>query len=177
MKKPIQMLVALLYLASCKPVELKYMDNPGKNVVMHTDSTTIRAQVQQENLLVLLKMENTYYWFDKGSINKSQGAYAGKVLHGQFRIYSRETKRPLQSGRFNRGLKTGRWLNWNNSGMLRQSELYKDGHLNGPLLKYDSLGIPVDTLKFRNGRLLIKTNTSDSAGWFSRIKRFLKRSK
>jgi len=177
MKKQIQLWAMLLCLLSCKPAELRYMDNLGRKIVVHTDSTTVRAELQAEGLLILPKIEQTYYWFEKGKINSTQGAYSGKVLHGQYRVYDSESKRPLVSGKLNRGLKTGRWLNWTATGILKQSELYQDGLLNGPMVRYDSLGKPADTLKYKHGQLVLKRIQIDSAGLFSKIKRFLKLSK
>jgi len=175
MKRTVQLLLLLLlWLASCKPVELRYMHNLGTHVVIQADTVTIQMEVQRKGLLIPPKTGNTYYWFENGRINSSQGAHSGKVLHGQFRSYSVGTKRLLLSGRFKRGLKSGRWLLWNTWGQLKQSETYKDGHLNGFVIKYDSLGRPIDTLKYRKGLLVMKKTSLDTTGLFSRVKKFLK---
>src|SRR5215217_588167 len=156
MKKLIQLIAVIVWLVSCKPAELQYMDNLGRKVTMHTDTTLIRAELQREGMLILPKIEHTYYWYEKGRVNYSQGAYSGKVLHGQYRAYDRQTKRPLQSGKFNRGLKSGRWLTWNLNGLLEQAEIYSEGQLDGPLVKYDGLGNPSYTLKYNHGLLVIE---------------------
>jgi hypothetical protein len=175
MKKLIQLAMMLLWLSSCKVAELRYMDNLGRQVVLHTDSTLVKANLQKQGLLVLPSIQYTYYWFEKGKISSSQGAYSGKVLHGQYRVYDRESKQLMESGKFYKGLKNGRWLIWNTTGMLSRSEIYKAGQLNGMLVKYDSLGRAADTLKYRRGHLLperIKA-ASDTTGLFRRVKRFL----
>jgi len=179
MKRHLRILALLTITASCKPVELKQMNRLGRTVVMHTDSTTVRAETANKGLLVLPKIENTYYWFENGRVNHSQGAYSGKVLHGSFRVYSLATKRPLESGRFRRGLKNGRWLSWGNTGLLSRSAIYHNGQLQGPAVIYDSLGRPADTIKYRHGHLVelrptAKKEGADSTGLFGRIGRFLK---
>jgi hypothetical protein len=174
MKREIRVLLSVLLLVSCKPMELNQLDLMKRRVVVQRQATTIRAELQDEGMLILPKMENTYYWFEKGNINSSQGAYSGKVLHGQFRVYDRETKQVLESGKFRKGLKNGRWLFWNDTGLLKRSEIYNDGTLDGMTLKYDSLGKPVDTLRYNSGVLVLKKTKSDSTGLFSKVKRFFK---
>jgi|GEM_PF-5090454 len=174
MKKQLQLFLALLCLAACKPAELQYMDQLGRQVVLQRDTATIYAGLQKEGMLVLPKIEKTYFWYEKGRINSSQGAYSGKVLHGQYRLYDRTSKRPLESGKFRKGLKTGRWLHWRSSGQLLRTEIYTDGLLNGNLIRYDSLGRANDTLHYRMGSLLPEKarRPADSTGTFSKIKRF-----
>jgi len=175
MKREISVLLCVLMLASCKPVELKQIDLMKRRVAIQRETTTVRAELQDEGMLILPKMENTYYWFEKGTINSSQGAYSGKVLHGQFRVYDRETKQVLESGKFRKGLKNGRWLLWNSTGLLKRSEIYNDGNLAGMTINYDSLGKPADTLKYKNGVLVIKKLSAvDTSGFISKVKRFFK---
>jgi hypothetical protein len=178
MKREIKVLLAVLMLASCKPMELKQLDLMKRGIVIQGPATTIRAELQDEGMLILPKMENTYYWFEKGNINSSQSAYSGKVLHGQFRVYDRTTKQVLESGKFRRGLKNGRWLLWNSTGLLKRSEIYNDGNLDGITINYDSLGKPADTLKYKNGALITKKASAiDTVGFISKVKRFFKKKK
>lgn len=178
MKREIKVLLGVLLLVSCKPMELKQLDLMKRKIVLQRPATTIKAELQAEGMLILPRMEHTYYWFEKGLINSSQGAYSGKVLHGQFRLYDRETKQVLESGKFKKGLKNGRWLSWNRTGLLKRSEIYDDGVLNGLTIRYDSLGKASDTLKYKNGALIVKKALAvDTAGFISRVKRFFKKKK
>jgi hypothetical protein len=178
MKREIKVLLGVLLLASCKPVELKQLDLMKRGIVIQRPATTVRAELQDEGMLILPKIENTYYWFEKGTINSSQGAYSGKVLHGQFRVYDRTTKQVLESGKFRKGLKNGRWLLWNNTGLLKRSEIYNDGILDGITIKYDSLGKASNTLKYKNGALITKMASAvDTSGFISKVKRFFKKKK
>jgi len=168
-------------MASCKPQELRYMDRLGRDVVLHQDDITVQLQLQRAGMLVLPEMEHTYYWYDKGRVNGSQAAYSGKVLHGLYREYDRAHKRLLVSGRFHKGLKQGRWLSWNATGRLKQAEIYRNGELNGPVVKYDSLGRPANTLNYRNGilreRRLADSHPADTTagkGWLGRLKSLFK---
>ena len=166
---------AMMLLSACKPLELRQVEAMKRSVVVHTATTTVKANLQKKGALIFPKLEHTYYWFEKGKINSSQGAYSGKVLHGQYRVYDRASKQLLESGKFFKGLKSGRWLIWNNTGSLGRSEIYKDGQLDGMYVKYDSLGRASDTLSYRKGNLLPEKATmpKDTSGVFSRIKRFL----
>ncbi|WP_276090981.1 hypothetical protein [Pedobacter sp. JY14-1] len=168
-------------MASCKPQELQYMDRLGRDVVLHQGDITVQLQLQKKGMLVLPEMAHTYYWYDKGKVNSSQAAYSGKVLHGLYREYDRAHKMLLVSGRFHKGLKQGRWLSWNAAGRLRQAEIYRDGELNGALVKYDSLGRPADTLNYRNGVLRERrpvdshpADTTARKGLFNRLKAIFK---
>ncbi|MES2457419.1 MAG: hypothetical protein V4594_17820 [Bacteroidota bacterium] len=177
MKGNIKLLALLSLFAACKPIELKQLDLMRRDIVVQQDEQTIRAQVQSEDQVGQPKLAYTYYWFEKGRIGNTQGAHSGKLLHGTYAVYDRSSKQPLESGTFDKGLKNGRWLSWNTSGVLKECHNYRHGLLNGPLIRYDSLGKPVDTVKYRNGTILVAKIRKDSTGWVYKIKRLFKKKK
>lgn len=175
MREKLLILLGVVVLWGCKPMELKQVEGLNRQVTLHGPDVLIKAHLQKEGMLILPKIENTYYWFEKGKISSSQGAYSGKVLHGQYRVFGQYQKQLVESGKFYKGLKNGRWLYWSATGLLSRSEIYKNGRLNGILVKYDSLGMPLDTFTYRNGQLRPEKVAlrSDSTGLFKRVKRFL----
>ena len=139
-----------LCLTGCKPVELRYMDTLGRKVVIQRDTLSIQAGLQKEGMMIRPKIENTYYWYENGRINSSQGAYSGKLLHGNYREYDRSTKQLLVSGEMRKGLKEGKWLSWNESAQLQLVASYK------------------------RGKLKLKSDSTDTSGLFYKIRRLLK---
>jgi len=139
----------IVVLPCCKPIEIKQFEELTSRAVIHTDTSTIDIKLQDEQSGSRPKTGRTYYWFAHGKINTSQGYRAGKLLHGAYAEYDRASKKPIVSGTFNKGLKTGRWLSWEKDGSLKEVKFYRKGKLNGPLVKYDAAGHPLDTLKYK----------------------------
>ena len=164
------LVVSLVLLVSCKPLELTEINLARNAVTIQVADTTIKAGVQ--DVQTATSLGYTYYWFENGKINKSQGAYTGKLLHGQFKSYHTASKRLLELGMFDRGLKIGSWLSWYDNGNLRRKSEYTHGLMDGSTFLFDSAGKPSDTLKYRKGQL--KVSRMDTLGIYQRIKKFLK---
>ncbi|RYY12567.1 MAG: hypothetical protein EOO04_33405 [Chitinophagaceae bacterium] len=169
MKGKMILWLGLSVLFACKSMEVNQIDLIKSGIVVHVADTTIKAHVHEGK--VDANLEYTYFWFDKGHINSSQGSYSGKLLHGHFKSYHSQNKKLLTSGMIEHGLKTGKWLRWYENGNLKQRTDYKNGLLDGSAVLYDSSGKPTDTLKYRNGLLRVKT--TDTIGIYNKIKRFL----
>lgn len=172
-------IAALLILAlpCCKPVEVKQAEDITLKAVVHSDTSTINLRLAKGEPSPKTNASSTYYWFAHGKINTAQGYHAGKLLHGPYVEYDRATKKPIASGAFAKGLKTGRWLSWQKDGTLKEIKFFKGGELNGPLVKYDVAGNPKDTLKYKGGKMVLKqVESADSleVSVLSRIKRFIK---
>ena len=165
-----RILFVMCLLTACKPMELKQIDLIKNRVLVHVADTTIRAELLDG--VVTTDLRYTYFWFANGKINSSQGAYSGKLLHGQFNSYHSDTKKLLASGLYDHGLKKGNWLAWYDSGNLKKSRHYKNGLLDGRAVLYDSAGKPADTLKYRKG--LLKVKKVDTVGIYHKIRRLLK---
>jgi antitoxin component YwqK of YwqJK toxin-antitoxin module len=144
----------ILMLPCCKPIELKQFDQLGYKAVVHTDTSTMNLELYDGHNSSKKDLNSTYYWFEHGKINSAQGYYSGKLLHGEFVEQDRATKKPITSGSFSKGTKTGRWMSWKKDGSIKEVKFFKKGKLNGPLVKYDSNGYPVDTIKYKGGKLV-----------------------
>lgn len=169
MRVHLRILLVGLVLASCKPVELRQTELLNRKIFTHTVDQDIRAELQEMDQKLSPKSDRSYFWFGKGRINQTQGGYSGKLLHGEYIVFYKGSKKMAEQGRFEQGLKTGPWLSWNGNGLLKEKSFYKSGFLNGPLVHFDSLGKPLDTLKYRKGMLVVKKASTDTAGFFSRI--------
>jgi hypothetical protein len=172
-------IVALLIvvLPCCKPMELKQLEELTSRAVIHTDTSTIDIKLQDEQSGSRPKADRTYYWFAHGKINASQGYQAAKLLHGTYAEYDRVSKKPIASGTFNKGLKTGRWLSWEKDGSLKEVKFYRKGKLNGSLVKYDATGQPLDTLKYKGDEVMPnKSEPADSTkvSILEKMKSFIK---
>lgn len=170
MKGKIILLLGLSLLVACKPMELKQIDLMKNRVMLHVADTVIKAELIEGKTSTDLR--HTYFWFENGRINSSQGAYSGKLLHGNFKSYYSESKRLLVAGQFDHGLKTGSWLSWYGNGNLMQRRMYKDGMLDGFFVQYDSSGRAVETLKYRKD--ILKLKKTDTIGFYQKFKRLLK---
>jgi antitoxin component YwqK of YwqJK toxin-antitoxin module len=159
-----------LGLVACKPMELDHLSLIKSGVTVQVGDTTVKAGVQ--DIFTDTKLNRTYFWFANGKINHSQGAYSGKLLHGQFKSYHSVSKKLFSMGTFNRGLKAGSWLSWYDNGNLRENAGFKNGLMDGLIVRYDSSGRPSDTLKYKNG--LLKVRQTDTVGFYKRVKQFLK---
>lgn len=170
MKGKTILLLGLSLLAACKPMELQQIDLLKNRVMLHVADTVIKAELTE--VKISADLMHTYFWFENGRINSSQGAYSGKLLHGNFKTYQSGSKRLLVAGQFDHGLKTGNWLSWYRDGNLMQRRMYKSGLLDGPFVQFDSSGRPVDTLKYRKG--VLKVQKTDTIGFYQKFKRLLK---
>jgi len=165
----------VLVLTCCKPMELKEFDQLGLKAVVHSDSSTMKLKMF-DGSAGKANAGMTYYWFEHGRINTSQGYYSGKLLHGEFLEQDRVTKKPISSGSFSKGIKTGKWLSWEKNGSLKEVMIFKKGKLDGKLIKYDADGIPKDTLKYKMGKLIpekVKQVDSTKVTLLSKMKRLL----
>lgn len=83
--------------------------------------------------------KHMYYWFAAGGVHHAQGEFNGRLLHGPYRVTTRE-EQPLSKGRFRHGVKTGRWQQWHANGQLAQETRWRRGHLSGRPMAYDQQG-------------------------------------
>lgn len=171
MKKNGAIYYILILLVSCKPAELKRMEEMTRKVIVFTSETIIEARLIDKDENMKSKMEGNYFWYGKGRIYNTQGACFGKLLHGQYTVYHKETKNLVESGEFDHGLKTGKWLNWDTGGKLKEMMMYRNGFLDGLCFHFDSLGQVKDTLRYKKGILKIKKLRTDSTRIFKRFQR------
>lgn len=91
------------------------------------------------NKTIVPKKGKRYFWFDKGQLNESVGAYDGDLLDGAFSRSNRAYKL-IEKGSFNSGLKEGSWKSWYADGTLKEVTTYRNGKKQGMYTQYDTTG-------------------------------------
>ncbi len=81
----------------------------------------------------------TYYWFKSSEIHQSRASAGGLLLHSEYSKYYRSNQL-AEKGKFNYGLKDGTWKKWNENGVIKLIESWKNGERDGIYIAYDSLG-------------------------------------
>lgn len=74
--------------------------------------------------------DKTYYWFSKDSIFTTKGGYAGRLLHGEYKVFYPD-KSLRESGYFRYGLKDGTWKTWYPDGSAESVSYWKNGKMKG----------------------------------------------
>lgn len=86
------------------------------------------------------------------------GEGSGKELHGQW-IQNYSATLPWIEGYFEHGKRSGRWKEYyKGTDKLCRTEHWRDDKLNGIRTRYDREGRVIETILFRNGRAVTKTN-------------------
>lgn len=99
-----------------------------------------------------IKSGRKYAWFSGNQIRWTQGGYSGRLLDGIYNEFY-DTKGLKTQGTFEMGLKTGKWKNWGEDGILDSIVNYSSGNANGRFEKYDQEGILSERGSYRNGQL------------------------
>lgn len=117
---------------------------------------SVRADVLQEPVKIHPKQDRFYYWYSNNDIKKTQGAFDGKLLHGEYKSFYRNMNLK-ELGRFSRGQKEGEWQSWFENGRIKERIHYKNGEQNGYDETYDPGGRMIARSDYRNGVLHGKT--------------------
>ncbi|HEX2921892.1 MAG TPA: hypothetical protein VHO50_12085 [Bacteroidales bacterium] len=100
-----------------------------REVVVIKGDTVIRTYILTEDAKKDPDLQRQYYWYSNGIINSNKGGYSGKLLHNGYEAFVNNNL--IESGNFKKGVKTGKWLVWWESGSIRKISTYEDGVLNG----------------------------------------------
>ena len=96
-------------------------------------------------------------WYDNGMI-WSKGTYRDDNLHGDYQM-NYPDGRPKMRGKYDAGMRTGIWLNFNDDGTVRTQTGFVDGvdktvkRENGTFEEFYPTGIPKSTWTYVKGRL------------------------
>lgn len=99
-----------------------------------------------------VKPERNYHWWGGRQLNITQGGYSGKLLHGEFNSFYLN-KQLKEQGVFKKGLKIGKWKEWNENGKLSLLTNYRNGSANGIFYRYDTTGKLSEQGRYKNGKL------------------------
>jgi antitoxin component YwqK of YwqJK toxin-antitoxin module len=96
-----------------------------REVILNSGDSIIMAHLLLKEKNITPNIKKTYFWYLRGKINQNTGNYSGKLMHGSFNVFLED--KMVISGKFNKGLKTGKWITWFNDGTIDNIILYKNG--------------------------------------------------
>lgn len=85
------------------------------------------------------KSQRLYHWYQAQRVQRTQGGYAGKLLHGNYNRYA-ANKQILLQGAYKKGLADGDWKEWRPNHRLAKEEHWQKGRQNGKATHYDEQG-------------------------------------
>lgn len=94
-----------------------------------------------------------YYWYDKGMIFVTQGAYAGYLVDGQFIQFDKNSKNIIEKGIIRSGKKKGKWIKWSDNGKIIEISKWKNGFRNGKTVIFDELQFLKEIRKYKKNKL------------------------
>lgn len=139
---------------------------PYKNqvTIRKADGTYIVAALFYNKKKMAIDPSKHYYWFQSDSIRYSQGAYAGRLLHGDYRE-SYADKSIKITGSYKKGLQDGEWRYLDANGTLRRVANWRRGYEQGLYSLYDTSGNLTEKGHLKKGLkegVIIVYNTQDS---------------
>ncbi len=133
----------------------------------------------------------SYYWFDNGKMQSTQGDFLGNLLHGDYAELDRGGQL-ITKGSFSYGVKDGSWKSWDRNGKITEYGTWKRGVLIKKV-SYTPLGTVIEyyrsSLLYRkkviqqDGKVISKERYKNGIiqergkGFFSKIGLLLKRKK
>jgi antitoxin component YwqK of YwqJK toxin-antitoxin module len=118
--------------------------------VVSGDSVSLFNTIDKKNFKP--SSEKIYYWFSNGAIGNSQGGVTGKLLHGDFTMKGKK-QRLIEKGKFDKGLKTGWWLQWHQNGLMKSKIFWKEGYKEGDVYQYSTDGALKRRGRYKNNLL------------------------
>jgi antitoxin component YwqK of YwqJK toxin-antitoxin module len=124
---------------------------------------------------ITVKPNREYFWFKGGLVHNSEYGAAGELLHNDY-VKFYHSNQLAEAGRYKFGLKEGYWKTWFADGTLQSKTYWNKGQKDGSFYAYGPTGELVeqgsyknnlkhgrwinytlkDTLKYRNGEIVIK---------------------
>ena len=168
-------LVSLSY--SQKPID--YNKIKTFNIIVNYPDCTVKTQMLKDEKKIDANEDYVYHWYTSNKIMTTKGGYDGKLLHGYYHCFYLNNNLK-ESGEFKYGIKNGEWRYWFEDGKLKEIINWKEGKKNGKYKLYNqvgdliaesnfkedkmngkfksySSGKLVETLKYKNGELVVKT--------------------
>ncbi len=133
-----RVLVSFLVWASVTLVYSQEFINIRK-ISLTPGDTTVVAGILADVKIDKVAPDVYYYWYSHGKIYGNQGGYSGNLLHGEYIEYDIDGNLILK-GRYDRGLKSGKWIYWYENGVIREVIEYEGGLLEGTISRYSDDG-------------------------------------
>lgn len=129
-----------------------YAQDNSRSIIVQSGDFYVEANVLPKADATSGDKNLTYFWFRGNQINSTVGAYNSNLLHGKYASYY-PSKNMKELGKFEKGLKTGVWESWYESGLRDQVIVMKHGTRNGPYRKYNSKGELIVQSSYKDGML------------------------
>ena len=145
--KPLKFIIAIIVILSCSKNSFsqyqrseyeKILDMKNKISINHDDGRLESFYITDDNTKP--RSEKFYYWYQSRKIQKTQGGFSGKLLHGSYQEFS-GNKQLLRQGFYKKGLPHGEWKFWSDNQHLIKEEQWNKGRLNGQVSLYNEKGI------------------------------------
>jgi hypothetical protein len=104
---------------------------------INTATESIIFSTVDEDIRVGNTALRSYHWYFENAISSTQGSYMGSLLHDEYKVLDLDGMLLVQ-GTFVKGLKVGKWYEWDDAGKLFAIEVYKKGLLDGRSQYFDS---------------------------------------
>jgi antitoxin component YwqK of YwqJK toxin-antitoxin module len=128
-------IILLLVLSSHAGWTQKIQEITHREINIHFNDSSIKANVLLADKKQHLKNSTDYYWYYNNSIKHNQGDYKGRLLDGEYQVTSKKGDL-ITKGKFSKGFRSGEWKKWNNQGELIDINNWSKGNKKGKYLKY-----------------------------------------
>jgi hypothetical protein len=133
-------IITLFLLSFSDPYTIKRISDANFRYEFYTTQKKIKP-----------KTNRIYYWFKGGLIHNAESGIAGELLHDKF-IKMYHNNQLAEEGRFRKGLKTGLWKTWYQSGVLESNQKWSNGLRSGRYNHYDEKGNLTETGLYASNR-------------------------
>lgn len=122
------LLVVVVIVAGCLGPVNDVCYYPSSLITLHDGAKTLRFTLYTGKKNVTAKKGYRYYWFGNTRIHTTVGDYSGRLLDGSYTVLN-ELGGLSEKGNFDKGLKTGIWVIWKNTGDIMYRLKYSKGEL------------------------------------------------
>lgn len=133
---------------------------------IYTAEGFIEANFTSRTYIGKAQPQDVYYSYYRDRIYTTQGGYHGRPLHGMYT--ERYTDNSLKvMGKYQYGLKKGKWQYWDRSGVLRKVSRWKEGKETGKFAIYNESGKLQQRGYFHDGKfdgIVTTYHSVDSVG-------------
>lgn len=144
----------------------KALDMKNRITINHDDGTFEVFYINEN--ITNPRSEKYYYWYQSRKIQKTQGGYSGKLLHGNYQKFSRN-RQLLKQGSYKKGLPHGNWKFWHANQHLKKEEHWSNGSLTGKVHLYNENGAVLMEGKMKdaqwNGKVLVLDSAKNKYHW------------
>jgi len=137
--------------------------NTRKLTLAHGDSVEVFQLAPAAGSSPVIAGDGFYWWYGANSIQRTQGAAAGRLLDGAYSLFTRE-KALVEQGIYEQGQRKGLWRQWHKTGTLKSREYWKKGLREGKFEQYYPNGKMLKEGKYRRDKLVGVIKSYDEQG-------------